>query len=79
MKNPSRNINSLGLDGKNENLISIEKLSNEVDNINYNQQNNNINSNININNYQNNNLFPNYLLKSQNEELNLSNINIDQT
>ena len=79
MKNPSRNINSLGLDGKNENLISIEKLSNEMDNINYNQQNNNINSNININNYQNNNLFPNDLLKSQNEELNLSNINIDQT
>ena len=76
MKIPSRNINNnLGLDGKNENLISMEKLSNEMDNINYNQQNNNINSN----NIQNNNLFPNDLLKSQNEDLNLSNINIEQT
>ena len=79
MKIPSRNINSLGLDCKNDNLISMEKLSNEMDNTNYNQQNNNINSNINNNNYQNNNLFPNDLLKSQNEDLNLSNINIEQT
>ena len=77
MKIPSRNVNSLGLE-KNDNLISMEKLSNEMENINYNQQNNNINPNIN-NNYQNNNLYPNDLLKSQNEDLNLSNINIEQT
>lgn len=77
MKIPSRNVNNLGIE-KNGNLISMEKLSNEMDNANVSQQNNNIISNIN-NNYQNNNLFPNDLLKSQNDDLNLSNINIEQT
>ena len=83
--NQNRNINrNLVLEDKkdNINLISMEKSPNAMNNINLNQGNNNLKINYNINNNNNikNNSISNDLLNSRNdEELNLSNINIEKT
>ena len=80
MSNLNNNINLILDDKKgNINLISTEKLPNN-NNIEFNQQNDFSNFSINDNDKKKNNIISNDLLNTKNEDdLNLSNMNIEQT